>query len=307
MKKGYFSTFVLCILLVFCFQYKESIVNFIMNKVDQNVITLPLENNFNNNIDFQFVQKTDEFHVKNYQNLLNVIYTVLNNGTSEFTFYCDDSYSECMNDFTKLTADQVLLSTINNLVSPYNSYEKIYFKSTTYGKITMSLDKLYSEEEINLSEKKINDFMANNINDDMDVVEKIKVFHDFLINNSVYDKARANLIENGGETGKSRSHKSIGPLVDGIALCSGYSDAMKIFLDKIGVTSYKISNENHIWNLVYVNDQWLHLDLTWDDPVTNTGENVLLYKFFLIDTDTLHNLDSTGHNYNSTYYPEVSY
>lgn len=308
MKKGFLSTFVLCILLIFCFQYKENIVNFVMHKVDQNTtIDLPHENNYYNNIDFQFVQKTDDFHIKNYQNLLNAIYTILNNGANDFTFYCDESYSECMNDFTKLTTDQVLLSTINNLISPYNSYEKIYFKSTTYGKVTMSLDKLYSDEEIKLSEERINNFMANNINDEMDVVDKIKAFHDFLINNSVYDKERAKLIENGVETGTSRSHKSVGPLVDGISLCSGYSDAMKIFLDKIGVTNYKISNENHIWNLVYINDQWLHLDLTWDDPVTNTGENVLLYKFFLIDTNTLHTLDSVGHNYNSAYYPEVSY
>ena len=46
-----------------------------------------------------FVQKTDDFHVKNYQGLLNIIYTILNNGTDEFTFYCDESYNECMNDF----------------------------------------------------------------------------------------------------------------------------------------------------------------------------------------------------------------
>ena len=28
---------------------------------------------------------------------------------------------------------------------------------------------------------------------------------------------------------------AIGLLIDGISLCSGYSDAMKIFLDKMGI------------------------------------------------------------------------
>ena len=306
--KSFISTVLLCLLLVFCYNYREDIVNFVMQKVDSNITpTLPEDNSYSGNTDFMFVQKTDDFHVKNYQGLLNVIYTVLNNGADEFTFYCDESYNECMNDFNELSSDQVLLSTINNLVSPYNSYQKISFKSTSYGMITMSLEKLYSPDEVSLSEEKINEFIASNINDTMDDTAKIKAFHDYLINNSVYDKERADIIENQGDTSVYRSHKAVGPLIDGISLCSGYSDAMKIFLDKMGIVSYKISNENHIWNLVYINGVWRHLDLTWDDPVTNTGENLLLYKFFLIDTSTLHSIDDTGHEYNSSYYPEVSY
>ena len=308
MKKGWFSTIFICIILVICFNYREEIVKTVMQKVTENKeVTLPDSNNYDNNISFMFVQKTDDFHVKDYQNLLNVIYTILSNGTDEFTFYCDESYSECMNDFDKVSHDQVLLSTINNMVSPYNSYEKIYFKSTNYGMITMSVGKLYTESEINLIENKINDFILNNVNDGMSAYDKIKVFHDYLINNSIYDKARASSIESGNDSGGSNSHKATGPLIDGISLCSGYSDAMKIYLDKLGITNYKVSNTNHIWNLVYLNDQWLHLDLTWDDPITNTGDNLLLHKFFLIDTNTLFELDSTGHNYNGDYYPEISH
>ena len=112
-------------------------------------------------------------------------------------------------------------------------------------------------------------------------------------------------IENGEDYNGNNSHKASGPLIDGIALCSGYSDAMKIYLDKLKVPNYKISNSNHIWNLVYLDGQWLHLDLTWDDPVTTDGSNILLYKFFLISTDELHKLDATGHNFNVEYYPET--
>lgn len=307
MKKNWLSTIILCAFIIFVFTYKEDIAVTVMREASKyKEVKLPDDNSYDSNIDFEFVQKTDDFHVKSYQHLLNVIYTILSNGTNEFTFYCDDSYTECMNDFSKVSQDQVLLSTINNMVSPYNSYEKVYFKYTSYGMITMTIDKLYSEDEINQIEDKINNFMVNNINSDMKNVDKIKAFHDFLINNSVYDKDRAKAIEEGRDISSSRSHKAIGPLVDGIALCSGYSDAMKIYLDKIGVTSYKVSNTNHIWNLVYLGS-WLHLDLTWDDPVTNTGDNLLLYKFFLIDTKTLYELDQTGHNYNPDYYPEISH
>ena len=308
MKKSWFSTFVIFVIFLVCYTYKDNIYIFVMQNIyDMQDVSLPSANSFYSNTDFEFVKKTDEFHLKDYQNILNAIYTILDNGTDEFTFYCDKSYIKCMEDFDKVSKDQVLLSTINNMVSPYNSYKKIYFSVTSYGKITMKTDKLYSNDEISIIEEKMNEFISQNIKDDMNIVDKIKSFHDYLINNSVYDKESADLIESGGDTSFTSSHKATGPLIYGKSLCSGYSDAMKIYLDKIGVTNYKISNTRHIWNLVYVNDAWLHLDLTWDDPITTTGDNVLLHKFFLINTDSLLKFDSTEHNFNPDYYPEISH
>lgn len=308
MKKSWFSTFVIFVIFLVCYTYKDNISIFVIQNIyDMQDVSLPSANSFYSNTDFEFVKKTDEFHLKDYQNILNAIYTILDNGTDEFTFYCDKSYIKCMEDFDKVSKDQVLLSTINNMVSPYNSYKKIYFRVTSYGKITMKTDKLYSNDEISIIEEKMNEFISQNIKDDMNIVDKIKSFHDYLINNSVYDKESADLIESGGDTSFTSSHKATGPLIYGKSLCSGYSDAMKIYLDKIGVTNYKISNTRHIWNLVYVNDSWLHLDLTWDDPITTTGDNVLLHKFFLINTDSLLKFDSTEHNFNPDYYPEISH
>ena len=309
MKKfrGFYTTILFCILFIFCFTYKEDIINFVMSSAVQNKeVTLPNDTEVNfNNYEFGFVKETNDFHVKNRQGILNVIYTVLNHGISDFTFYCDKSYDGCLDELENISRDQVLLSTINNFVSPYNSYERVYFKITTYGEVNMTTDKLYSDEEIRKIESKIAEFETTNIKDNMSVRDKIKAFHDYLINNSVYDKERAKAIENGNDSENNNSHKATGPLIDGIALCSGYSDAMKIYLDKLGVPNYKISNSNHIWNLVYLNGEWLHLDLTWDDPVTTDGSNILLHRFFLITTDELMKLDKNGHDFNSIYYPET--
>lgn len=309
MKKfrGFYTTILFCILFIFCFTYKEDIVNFVMSSAVQNKeVTLPNDTEVNfNNYEFGFVKETNDFHVKNRQGILNVIYTVLNHGISDFTFYCDKSYDGCLDELENISRDQVLLSTINNFVSPYNSYERVYFKITTYGEVNMTTDKLYSDEEIRKIESKIAEFETTNIKDNMNVRDKIKAFHDYLINNSVYDKERAKAIENGNDSENNNSHKATGPLIDGIALCSGYSDAMKIYLDKLGIPNYKISNSNHIWNLVYLNGEWLHLDLTWDDPVTTDGSNILLHRFFLITTDELMKLDKNGHDFNSIYYPET--
>ena len=78
---------------------------------------------------------------------------------------------------------------------------------------------------------------------------------------------------------------------------------MAIFLNDLGVVNYKISNKNHIWNAVYLNNTWYHLDMTWDDPVVKTGENILIHDYFLITTQELETLDiKNQHAYDKTIY-----
>ncbi len=304
-NKSLFITIILCIILTLCYTYKNDIIKYIMsNSIQNKTVTLPNKKKNYNNYKFLFVQETNDFHVKNKKEILNVIYTILNHGLDEFTFYCDKDYENCNKEFSEISNDKILLSTINNLVSPYNSYEKIYFQVTEYGEIKLNIDRLYSDNEVNEIENKISEFEKEYIKSDMSDIDKIKAFHDYLINKSSYDKQRADAIEEGKDISNSISHKANGPLINNIALCSGYSDAMKIYLDKINIPNYKISNTNHIWNRVYINNEWLHLDLTWDDPITSDGRNILLHKFFLITTEELKKLDSTNHDYNVEYYPE---
>ena len=67
-----------------------------------------------------------------------------------------------------------------------------------------------------------------------------------------------------------------------------------------------ISTINHIWNAVNINNEWLHLDLTWDDPVTDTNENVLLDDFFLISNNKLVGKNTKQHNYDINIYKEIA-
>ena len=80
---------------------------------------------------------------------------------------------------------------------------------------------------------------------------------------------------------------------------------MAIFLDRMKIPNYKISSDKHIWNLVYINGKWLNLDLTFDDPVTNTGEDILQHDYFLISTDELLKLDKSEHTFNKEVFKEA--
>ena len=306
-KRIHISTLILLILLVLGFFFRAQIVTFVMSNIVQNVeVTAPNDNNYTNDFEFKFVQTTNNFHVKNKQDILNVIYTVLNSGADEFTFYCDKDYENCQPDLKNISEDQSLLSVINNMVSPYNSYQKLYVTINSYGEARIDIDKLYNESDIIRLNKKIDEIKKEIITDGMSDQDKIKAFHNYVINNSVYDEVRAKQIENNSdEESQYNSHKANGPLLEGFALCSGYSDAMKIYLDQLNIPNYKISNDKHIWNLVYIDGKWLHIDLTWDDPVTNNNGNLLLHSFFLITTDELLKLDNVSHEFNPEYYSEL--
>jgi len=250
---------------------------------------------------FLFVRQVDDYTPSNYQDLLNIFYSVLNQGWEEFTFYCPNTYSDCLSDIQKISYDKELLSNINNFVHPYNSYSSLKTLYDENGVVTIEVTHLYSDNEIDTIDQEIDEILSSIVTDEMSLREKILAIHDYIIDNTKYDQSKAleddDTYDSGRITGVLKNH---------YAICSGYADLMAVFLDKLGVTNYKISSDNHVWNAVYLDNTWYHLDLTWDDPVTNSGRDILEHNYFLIDTDTLHELDgnNTEHDFDLNVYLE---
>lgn len=301
MKKFISCLFIMAVLLI-GYYYRNDITNYVIdNYIYKREINVPVSNNYKRNYDFDFVKQTSNFYPNNKQELYNVFYTILNNGYDTFTFYCGEEYKSCENDVKEITNENnQVLSIINNYVHPYNSYSSININMNSLGRINVDITKLYSEEDIEILNKMVDNLYVKLINDKMTDYEKIKTVHDYIINNTVYDKTWVSTI--------NKTHKSniaYGPLIERIGLCGGYTDAMELFLEKMNIKSYKISSDNHIWNYVYINNKWKHLDLTWDDPVTNTGKNVLQYDYYLLDTKVLESKKDNEHTYSREYYIEA--
>lgn len=250
---------------------------------------------YKNTFDFYFVQNTDDFTPLSAGDLKNIIYTIVNSGWDDFTFYCPNEYPNCLSDMKKLSQNQDLLTHINNFVHPYLSFSNIRTSLSESGEINVQVERLYTEEQKNIIEQKIEDFIRNNISENMSLYDKIKAFHDYIINNTKYDVSRNN-------SGSSNyySYLAYGPLVEGFATCNGYTDVMAIYLSKLNVINYKIATtpkedesfrEGHVWNAVFLDGKWLHLDLTWDDPVSKDGSDYLQHKYFLIDNEKLKKAD----------------
>ena len=301
--KKYIVLLILVILFGFTFAFRRPLYNLYRTYFvkEEKEVTLTASNDYTRDYDFNYVKRTDDFTPSNYQDLLNIYYTVLNSGEEEFSFYCTDEYSECINDVDSLANNQKVLSTINNFVHPFNSFRHLETSYDDYGKVTLKIEHIYSNNDIKLIEAKVEEIEKEIWNSSMSNEDKIKEAHNYIINNSKYDKDRSdnNIV-------KYKSDTAYGSLLEGYSLCGGYTDAMELFLEDMGIKSYKISSENHVWNAVYLNNAWYHLDLTWDDPITTDGSDILEYNFFLITTSELSELEGEQHNYDKNVYSELA-
>ena len=183
----------------------------------------------------------------------------------------------------------------------YNNFSNIHVIYSSIGEVNVKVTKLYSIHDIIVINNKIDQIYNEIITDDMSLDDKILTIHDYIVNNTIYDKDKVSGNSN------YKSSTAYGVLMEGYAICGGYADTMALFLNKLNVPNYKVASETHIWNAVYLNNKWLHLDLTWDDPVTlNSDKNTLLHKFFLIDTKTLEGYKIESHEFNKSVYSELS-
>lgn len=259
------------------------------------------KNEYYKETDYSYVQNTNDFIAKDRKHLLNIFYTIINSGTENFRFYCNNDYTNCVNDIEQLVKDKDTLSHINNFVHPYNSFKNINTSFDEYGEVNVKVNKVYSKEDITLLNNKTDEIINKEIKQNMNERQKITAIHNYIINNGRYatDKIRE-------KNPNNNYNKANDILIDGYGLCSSYADAMAIFLNKLGIENYKIASDVHVWNLVHINNKWLHLDLTWDDPITTSGKDRLENIFLLINNDRLKELKVEKHDYNKEVYKEAA-
>lgn len=295
---GFFFIFVGLLL-----NYKDTIIQFVNKYYNgfKKDIVMENYNEYYRDYDFEYVQNTKNFSPTNMQELLNVYYTIINSGNTEFTFYCPSEYSQCLNDVQTISNDQTLLSDINNYVHPFNSFRHVSTEYDSIGRVTLTIEKAYSSDEIELINAKVDELYSNLVDSNDSDYNNILRVHDYIINNSKYDSDRSenNVIN-------YKSDIAYGPLFEGYAICGGYTDLMQLFLERMNIKSFRVSSNQHIWNAVEIDNNWLNLDLTWDDPIVNDGSvDYLEHNFFLIDTFKLHQIEKTEHDFNYERYSEL--
>ena len=272
----------------------------LIRKYTKKTVQIPDTSYYHRTYTFKTVTETDNFKPKNIEDIKMIYYTVLNNGWDSFTFYCDINYESCVDD-VRIVADSnsnEYISLINNYVSPYNSYKKFNTLIIGDDEINLSVEKLYSKDEIERLDKYITNYLdSNNIKKNSITQKDIEKVHDYLINLVTYDKDfdKNNISE-------ATSNKATSALFEKKALCSGYTDALALFLDKMNIPNFKINTDEHEWNVIYFDKKWLHIDATWDDDEINKNNNK---NFFMVTTKDLLKKDKKEHNFNEELFLEL--
>ena len=116
-------------------------------------------------------------------------------------------------------------------------------------------------------------------------IDKIVAVHDYLLLNVAYDEEHVELRNN------PDAHYVEGTLLQGKAVCSGYASTFRLFMILQGINCEYVSNNGHGWNLIELDGEWYHMDVTWDDPVPDE-EGRVLYTHFMMTDEMLATLDS---------------
>lgn len=119
-------------------------------------------------------------------------------------------------------------------------------------------------------------------------LQKCIFIHDTLATNCKYDT-----------TVQKTSYTAYGALVNGTAVCQGYSFAFAQLMTELGIectVAYSMK-DNHMWNCVKIGNSWYNVDVTYDDPLPDTENRVyhsmLLKSTRSINKDGRHNITLT--------------
>ncbi len=108
--------------------------------------------------------------------------------------------------------------------------------------------------------------------------EKVKYFHDALVSRCSYTYEGDNV------------YSAYGCLVEGNAVCEGYSKAFLLLcqladiqcIPIIGTSVTDGEEEPHMWNKVMLDGNWYNVDVTWDDPISDLGDDYVRYDYFCV-------------------------
>lgn len=133
-----------------------------------------------------------------------------------------------------------------------------------------------SEEDLYTLER-ATEIIDEIITDDMSDYEKEKAVYDWLVGYISYDEDAFNPL---GEDIYEYNYYPYGVLKYHSAICVGNATTFKLFMDMLGIDCMIIHSTEegeHAWNLVCIEDDWYHVDATFD---SGTCTDTPGYEYF---------------------------
>ena len=111
-----------------------------------------------------------------------------------------------------------------------------------------------------------------------DSYQKALYLHDYIVDNVIYQSS-------------ANDQSAYGALIEGKAVCAGYSRAYQLLLREAGIESFYITGTSHgvshAWLMVLLNGDCYYTDVTWDDPMLSNGTQILGHYYFGMSYDQI--------------------
>ena len=162
----------------------------------------------------------------------------------------------------------------------------VYSYTVTDGGTAVQLYSRIPADQINLMVAELNGAVRKIISgmpQDLTEFDREAYLFEQVASNCSFDQDAAE------DASKWKPYTVYGALVEGRAVCEGYSRAMQLLLSYAGMQCRLADGygegQMHMWNLVRVDGDWYHLDATWND-----GDSMVRYNYFNV-TDSVIRLD----------------
>lgn len=207
--------------------------------------------------------------------------------------------------FTTDEISTVIKNIENKCPIAYMGYRGVNAETldTKSGYYTYTLNFKYDYDKETLTsmkrelERKACSIIGANVSKDMPPYMKVFIIHNYIVNNCRYAT---------GNSSNPDVHTAYGALVKGSAVCDGYASAAQLLFSLCGIESINISGtsrgEGHAWNMVKLDNQYYHIDTTWDDPVSSTGIDYLKYDYYNLNDSEI----SSDHSWDTNQYPQAA-
>lgn len=135
------------------------------------------------------------------------------------------------------------------------------------------------------------------IQDKMTDYEKEKTVYDWLFHYATYDESSLAAISDDND-----NYTPYGVLKSKKTICVGNATTFKLFMDMMGIDCkiiHSTANGEHAWNMVKIDDEWYHVDLTMDTEGSGNPQ----YNYFNVPDAVI---STNGSSYDTKDYPAAT-
>lgn len=152
------------------------------------------------------------------------------------------------------SAKETILSSDTYLNACINSCEGTIVSSNRLGINAIKLNCSYktTKEQEDYIDSTVEFIVSKLTNVDMSDDEKEKLIHDYIVTNVDYCE-------------EEKYGNAYSALYYGKTKCDGYAMLTHKMLKAAGIENIIVTNEDHAWNVVKIDNKWYHFDTTWND------------------------------------------